>query len=61
LAFGTFSPLSILSAPTAFPFAGQPYFGRKTEHEYENAMKRKSKPEARMDRWVVFIRKCVAE
>jgi hypothetical protein len=25
--FGTFSPLSILSAPTFFPSLGQPYFG----------------------------------
>jgi hypothetical protein len=26
-AFGNFSPLSILSAPTFLPLAGQPYFG----------------------------------
>ena len=27
LAFGTFSPLRILSAPTFLPLLGQPYFG----------------------------------
>jgi len=32
-AFGTFSPLSILSAPTFLPFAGHPYFGLKTLQE----------------------------
>jgi hypothetical protein len=26
-AFGTFSPLNILSAPTFLPLEGQPYFG----------------------------------
>jgi len=29
-ALGTFSPLSILSAPTFLPLAGQPYFGPNT-------------------------------
>jgi hypothetical protein len=32
-AFGTFSPLSILSAPTFLPFEGHPYFGLKTLQE----------------------------
>jgi len=36
-AFGTFSPLNILSAPTFLPLLGQPYFGpnilRKRPHE----------------------------
>ncbi|MBS1599429.1 MAG: hypothetical protein JST75_14480 [Bacteroidetes bacterium] len=32
-AFGTFSPLNILSAPTFFPLLGQPYFGLKTLQE----------------------------
>jgi len=27
---GNFSPLNILSAPTFFPFEGQPYFGSNT-------------------------------
>jgi hypothetical protein len=29
LALGTFSPASILSAPTFLPLPGQPYFGPK--------------------------------
>jgi hypothetical protein len=29
-AFGTFSPLRMRSAPTAFPSPGQPYFGPNT-------------------------------
>jgi hypothetical protein len=29
-AFGTFSPLNILSAPTFLPLEGQPYFGPNT-------------------------------
>jgi hypothetical protein len=32
-AFGTFSPLNILSAPTFLPLEGQPYFGANRLHE----------------------------
>lgn len=32
-AFGTFSPLNILSAPTFLPLLGHPYFGPNTLHE----------------------------
>jgi hypothetical protein len=33
LAFGVFSPLNILSAPTFLPLLGQPDLGAKTLHE----------------------------
>jgi len=54
LAFGTFSPLRILSAPTFLPLLGQPDFGLKTLQEVPK-IKRAERKERRRVRRIVFI------